>query len=446
MLLPILQGLPPRRSLWAGIPLACSLALGACWTNRTGVEAPPPTQAVQAGSPTSAQNPFPPIPTPPPPLPSPTGTPGVPPWWPRSQAQVWEYSPYAVVLSGFLQGLAAQGGSLSQQGILLWTPEGDLLAEHLLDQPLPVGALDQLAISLMALETWGYDHRFETQFLTTGRLVDDRLVGDLIVVGSGDPYFKEADVQALARHLRNYDIRQIDGDVKVLPSFRLLGQPDPLASGRRLVTLLQEGDQPIAVTGAVSTVQQVPSGTHTLAVYTSMRLGSLLQILNGSDDPALQGAEHPRAMAETLLAQLGGKAALLEYLQNRLVAHPVSYMDAAMTPEAGDIRLEQGSQELHLSPRALAHLWEYLIDFTGGDPTRILPMTGIGHSTLRVRTLPLGTSAQVGFAADRLMVMGQLPDGTNFVLLNHGPDLDLLRQQQDQFLQDVLAINEPSRY
>ncbi|MFQ3613290.1 MAG: D-alanyl-D-alanine carboxypeptidase [Cyanobacteriota bacterium] len=443
-MLPIPQWLPPR-SLWAGIPLACSLALGACWVNRTGAEAPPPAQIVQSGSPTSAQNPFPPIPTPPPPLPSPTGTPGVPPWWPRSQTQVWDYSPYAVVLSGFLQGLAAQGGSLSQQGILLWTPEGDLLAEHLLDQPLPVGALDQLAISLMALETWGYEHRFETQFLTTGRLVGDRLAGDLVVVGSGDPYFTEADVQALARHLRNYDIRQIDGDVKVLPSFRLLGQPDPLASGRRLVTLLQEADQPIAVTGAVSTLQQVPSGTCALAIYTSMRLGSLLQVLNGSNDPALQGAEHPRAMAETLLTALGGEAALLEYLQNRLAAHPVTYMDAAMTLGAGDIRLENGSQELRFSPRALAHLWEYLIEFTGGDPSTFLPMAGIGHSTLRVRTLPLGTSAQVGSAADRLMVMGQLPDGTNFVLLNHGPDLGILRQQQDQFLQDVLAINEPSR-
>jgi hypothetical protein len=146
------------------------------------------------------------------------------------------------------------------------------------------------------------------------------------------------------------------------------------------------------------------------------------------------------------LAELAGRTALLEYLQNRLAAHPVSYMDAAMTLGEGDIRLEgleQEEQELYLSPRALAHLWEYLIDFTGGHPTRILPMAGIGHSTLRVRTLPLGTSAQVGSAADRLMVMGQLPDGTNFILLNQGPDLGILRQQQDQFLQDVLAINEP---
>ncbi|MEN9229832.1 MAG: D-alanyl-D-alanine carboxypeptidase [Thermostichus sp. DG02_5_bins_236] len=436
-MLPIPQWLPPRRrSLWAGIPLACSLALGACWTNRTGAEAPPPSQTVQSGSPTSAQNPFPPIPTPPPPLPSPTGTPGAPPWWPRSQAQVWDYSPYALVLSGFLQGVAAQGGSLSQQGILLWTPQGDLLAEHLLDQPLPVGALDQLAISLMALETWGYEHRFATQFLTTGRLVGDRLVGDLIVVGSGDPYFTEADVQTLARYLGNYNIRQIDGEVKVLPSFRLLGQTDPLASGRRLVTLLQEGNQPIPVTGSVSVVEQVPAGTCTLVIYTSMRLGSLLQVLNGSND---------RAMAETLLAELGGAAAVQDYLQHRLVGSSHLHLDEAMALGAEDIDLEKETQELHLSPRALANLWEHLSLATGGDPSTVLPIAGIGHSTLRVRTLPLGTSAQVGSAADRLMVMGQLPDGTNFILLNHGPDLGILRQQQDQFLQDVLAINEPSR-
>ncbi|MGQ9838759.1 MAG: D-alanyl-D-alanine carboxypeptidase [Cyanobacteriota bacterium] len=444
-MLPISQWLPPcRHSLWAGIPLACSLALGACWTNRIETETLPAAQAVQAESPASAQNPFPPIPTPPPPLPSPTGTPGAPPWWPRSQAQVWDYSPYAVVLSGFLQGLAAQGGALSQQGILLWTPEGNLLAEHLLDQPLPVGALDQLALSLMALETWGYEHRFETQFLTTGRLVEDRLLGDLIIVGSGDPYFTEANVQGLIQHLRNYDIRQIDGDVQVLPSFRLLGQPDALASGRRLVALLQEegqeGEHPITITGSVSPLEQVPPGSCPLAIYTSMRLGSLLQILNSSND---------RAMAEALLAALGGKAALQNYLQHRLAAHSVfdidEDIDEAMIPGVEEIRFEEGSQELHLSPRALAYLWEYLSDFTGGDLSTILPLAGIGHSTLRVRTLPLGTSAQVGSAADRLMVMGQLPDGTNFILLNQGPDLGILRQQQDQFLQDVLAINKPSQ-
>ncbi len=427
-----------RRSLWAGIPLAFSLTLGACWTGLAGQgELTSEPSARQA----TAQNPFPPIPTPPPPLPSPTGTPGIPPWWPRAQSAAWDYSPYALAVSGFLQGLAAQGGALSQQGILLWTPAGDLLAEHLLDQPLPVGALDQLAISLMALETWGYEHRFETQFYTTGQLSGHRLSGDLILVGGGDPYFTEANVAALARHLHNFNIRQIDGSVKVLPSFRLLGQTDPLASARRLAELLSDPEQPhtVAIRGSVSTLTALPADANFFASYTSLRLGSLLQILNGSND---------RAMAETLLAELGGKTALLEYLQNRLAAHSGSYMDAAMTLGEGDIRLErleQKEQELYLSPRALVHLWEYLIEFTGGDPTRILPMAGIGHSTLRVRTLPLGTSAQVGSAADRLMVMGQLPDGTNFILLNHGPDLGVLRQQQDQFLQDVLAVGDPFR-
>jgi D-alanyl-D-alanine carboxypeptidase len=56
-----------------------------------------------------------------------------------------------------------------------------------LDQPLPVGALDQLALSLMALETWGYEHRFQTHFYTTGYRSGQRLKGDLVVVGGGDP-------------------------------------------------------------------------------------------------------------------------------------------------------------------------------------------------------------------------------------------------------------------
>ena len=419
--------LPHGRLFWAGIPLVGALALGACWSNRIGAELP-----------TSAQNPFPPIPTPPPPLPSPSGTPGLPPWWPRAQSLGWKDSPYAGVLSGFLQGLAAQGGALSQQGILLWTPQGELLAEHLLDRPLPVGALDQLAISLMALETWGYEHRFETRFYTTGHRSGHRLTGDLILVGSGDPYFTEANVAELARHLHSLGIRQIDGDVKVVPPFRLLGQPDPVAGARRLAELLSGTQQPhpVAIGGSVSLLRDWPADAHCLAVYTSLRLGSLLQLLNGSND---------RAMAEALLAELGGKTALLEYLRQRLVAQPIARLDPQMAPAEQDIRLGQGGQALYLSPRALAHLWEHLLDLTDGDPTRILPRAGIGHSTLRVRTLPPGTSAQVGSAAERLMLMGQLPNGNNFILLNHSPNLAVLRRQQDQFLQQVLAVGEPLR-
>ncbi|MGY2976965.1 D-alanyl-D-alanine carboxypeptidase [Thermostichus sp. MS-CIW-37] len=424
------QGLRPhRRFLWAGIPLAGALALGACWSNRTGAE---------VEFPTSAQNPFPPIPTPPPPLPSPSGTPGLPPWWPRAQSPEWEDSPYAPVLSGFLQGLAAQGGALSQQGILLWTPEGDLLAEHLSDRPLPVGALDQLAISLMALETWGYERRFETRFYTTGHLLGHRLTGDLILVGGGDPYFTEANVAELAHHLHSLNIRQIYGDVKVLSPFHLLGQPDPLAGARRLAELLSDTQQPhpVAIRGSVSTLTALPADAHCLARYTSLRLGSLLQILNGSND---------RTMAEALLAELGGKTALLEYLRQRLVAQPISRLDPDMAPAEQDIRFGQRGQALYLSPRALAHLWEQLVDLTDGDPTRILPRAGIGHSTLQARTLPPGTVAQVGSAADRLMMMGQLPDGNRFILLNQGPDLGILSQQQDQFLREVAAISEPLR-
>jgi hypothetical protein len=245
-------------------------------------------------------------------------------------------------------------------------------------------------------------------------------------------------VAELARHLHSLNIRQIDGDVKVLPPFRLLGQPDPLGGAQRLAELLSNTQQPhpVVIRGSVSVLTALPADAHCLASYTSLRLGSLLQILNGSND---------RAMAEALLAELGGETALLEYLRQRLVAQPISRLDSQMAPAEQDIRLGQRGRALYLSPRALAHLWEHLVDFTDGDPTRILPRAGTGHSTLRARTLPPGTAAQVGSAADRLMTMGQLPNGIHFVLLNQGPDLGILRQQQDQFLQDVVAISEPLR-
>ncbi|MFT0726983.1 hypothetical protein [Synechococcus sp. F70.1] len=45
------------------------------------------------------------------------------------------------------------------------------------------------------------------------------------MVGGGDPYFREANVVELARHLHGLGIRQIDGEVKVVPPFRCWASP-----------------------------------------------------------------------------------------------------------------------------------------------------------------------------------------------------------------------------
>jgi hypothetical protein len=37
--------------------------------------------------------------------------------------------------------------------------------------------LDQLALSLMALEKWGYEYRFQTRFYTTSHRSGQRLTG-----------------------------------------------------------------------------------------------------------------------------------------------------------------------------------------------------------------------------------------------------------------------------
>jgi D-alanyl-D-alanine carboxypeptidase/D-alanyl-D-alanine-endopeptidase (penicillin-binding protein 4) len=255
----------------------------------------------------------------------------------------------------------------------------------------------------------------------------------LVVVGGGDPYFRETNVVELARHLHGLGIRQIDGEVKVVPPFRFLGQPDALASARRLTELLRDPQQPypVALGGSGSTLEELPAELHCRVSYTSPPLGSLLQILNSNID---------RAMAAALLAELGGPKALVEYLRRRLVTEPAAQLDPALLPSEAEIRLER--QELHLSPRALTHLWQHLLAAPYENPARILPVAGLGHSPLQLRTLPPGTVAQVGSAPNCLMMLGQLPNGTYFVLLNHGPDLGSLRQHQDQFLHQLLPVGK----
>lgn len=121
----------------------------------------------------------------------------------------------------------------------------------------------------------------------------------------------------------------------------MLGQPDALASARRLTELLRDPQRPypVALGGSGSTLEELPAELHCRVSYTSPPLGSLLQILNSNID---------RAMAAALLAELGGPKALVEYLRRRLVTEPAAQLDPALLPSEAEIRLE--GQELHLSP------------------------------------------------------------------------------------------------
>lgn len=71
----------------------------------------------------------------------------------------------------------------------------------------------KLVPSFIALDTLGADFVWHTRVYHTGVIVGDRLHGDLIIQGSGDPKMTHERLQQLLYKVKSTGIRHIDGDI-----------------------------------------------------------------------------------------------------------------------------------------------------------------------------------------------------------------------------------------
>lgn len=62
-----------------------------------------------------------------------------------------------------------------------------------------------------AIERFGVHHRFKTGFYRTGPIDKGTILGDLVVLGGGDPYFVSEDLWKVANDLKNLGIETIKG-------------------------------------------------------------------------------------------------------------------------------------------------------------------------------------------------------------------------------------------
>ncbi|TCO71113.1 D-alanyl-D-alanine carboxypeptidase/D-alanyl-D-alanine endopeptidase [Rhodovulum euryhalinum] len=76
---------------------------------------------------------------------------------------------------------------------------------------LPPASVAKSVTALYALETLGADHRFATQVLATGPVVDGRLLGDLVLAGGGDPTLDTDMLGDLAARLGATGLREVTG-------------------------------------------------------------------------------------------------------------------------------------------------------------------------------------------------------------------------------------------
>ena len=87
------------------------------------------------------------------------------------------------------------------------------LISHQADIPRTPASTMKLVPSFIALDTLGADFVWHTRVYHTGIIIGDRLYGDLIIQGSGDPKMTHERLQQLLYKVQTAGIRHIDGDI-----------------------------------------------------------------------------------------------------------------------------------------------------------------------------------------------------------------------------------------
>ncbi len=88
---------------------------------------------------------------------------------------------------------------------------GDVLDTLSPTQPMAPASVTKAMTAAFALDRLGAGHRFTTQILATGDMVDGVLNGDLILLGSGDPTLNTDRLGDLLLALREQGMRRVNG-------------------------------------------------------------------------------------------------------------------------------------------------------------------------------------------------------------------------------------------
>lgn len=351
------------------------------------------------------------------------------------------------VVQQHLDNLAALNMRTSEQGV--WIQAGnEILAEHLGSTPLSAASLTKIATTLVALETWGPDHQFETLVGATGAVEEGVLQGDLVIQGGGDPLFVWEEAIALGNALNQKGIKRVTGNLVIVGNFAMNFQTDPVSAG----LLLQQGiNATLWNTEANTQYQTLPPGTPRpqVAIGGTVQVMSLTEAKTLATTPVIRHQSLPlshilkalntysnNTMADMLANQVGG-------------AQQVAQKAAEITQlPPTEIHLVNGSglgMENRISPRAvcamLTHIQTYLDD-RQMNVTDLFPVMGRDQGTSRRRQLPNGSAIKTGTLDAVSSLAGVIPTRDRglvwFSIINIGTaDLQALHNQQDLLLQTL---------
>ena len=349
------------------------------------------------------------------------------------------------IVEAYLQNLKRQGIAPERQGI--WV-QSDWVTpiSNKGKTPLPAASLTKIATTLASLNKWGAKHQFVTNIYVTGEIAAGIVTGDLIVEGSGDPFFVWEEAIAIANALNQLGISEVRGNLLITDKFYMNYQDRALKAGE----LLKQGlnrqlwqpqvkqqylqmptgtRQPeVTIVGKVKAVEGVPSNARLLISHQSLPLAEILRQMNIYSN---------NKMAQILADLLGGAAVVAQ------TSAEIADFDST------EIELVNGSglsKENRISPHAVCQMLiaiDRLLREDSFSAVDLFPTAGrdvVG--TVKGRGLPAGTTIKTGTLNNVSALAGVIPTSDRgnvyFSIINYGSQIEYFRQQQDILL-DRLA-------
>src|SRR5262249_39580382 len=125
------------------------------------------------------------------------------------------------LVAAYATSLMARGHSFDNQGLIVMTMDGQILAEHNADRLFNPASVTKVATSLTALAKLGPNYQFRTNLYTDGALDPSTgtLKGSLYILGSGDPAFFYENAMLIADQLNRSGIHNIEGNLIIMGQF-----------------------------------------------------------------------------------------------------------------------------------------------------------------------------------------------------------------------------------
>jgi len=356
-------------------------------------------------------------------------------------------------LSAGAADLAAQARALvgAEQGVYVEAEDGTVLVAQAAERAVHPASVSKVPTTLALLRKLGADYRFATRFSASGRLQGGVLQGDLVVEGSGDPFFVDENALLVLLALRDLDLRRVAGDVATHAPF-LFNWTSAGAGGRLQQALAGRIPAPTwsAVRAAEAARGDVPVKQPALAFGNARVAGAAAPTLlvTHRSQPLVPLVKALNDYSNNIFADFANAAGGIAAVQ----AVARASVPAVMSDE---IVLGDGagaSPRNRLSPRAAVALLRALGDELAKSKhslADVLPVAGIDEGTLRHRidgpgerghvVGKTGTYGDYGASALAGALRTRDRGVIYFAILNHNVPTDVARKRQDAFARALLA-------